>query len=165
MDAYALVRLVYLADREMMRAQGRTITGDRFVALPWGPAGEETLEAVLVSTPDGAWSTHLRSDPRRRTVILHADAPPAALSRADLAAVGAVAKEYGELDPLEIMIATHRLPEFVGRPEGAIIDIQDLARGVGVHSEEGIAEILAHAEEVDEIERFKAHLERPTVHA
>ena len=39
-----LIKLLYLAERESLRQHGRVMTGDRFVAMPYGPVLSMTLD-------------------------------------------------------------------------------------------------------------------------
>ncbi len=52
-----LIKLMYLADRALLRECGRTITGDRMYALPKGPILSRTLDRL--EGQDDSWNQFL----------------------------------------------------------------------------------------------------------
>jgi len=46
MNYLKLMKLLYLADRESMRRNGRPISGDRYVSMDHGPVLSQTLNLI-----------------------------------------------------------------------------------------------------------------------
>lgn len=140
-----LVKLMYLADRALMEAKGRTITGDHMNALKNGPILSLTLN-LLKGDAEG-WENHIRKASRYVVELVKAT-PPAALSRADITALDVVLKEHGHKTWEELIEFTHTLPEWIdkkiaGNRNWAIIHLSDLAEALGYDQDE-VEVIEAH---------------------
>ena len=63
MDRMRLLKLLYIADRELLAESGRTLTGDRAVAMKNGPVLSriyDLIKGIAVSPED--WGRYLRSE-------------------------------------------------------------------------------------------------------
>ena len=153
MPYYDLIKLMYLADREHLRRKGRTLTGDLHWSLPWGPVGGHTLDAVRHDAID-EWTRHISTDRALKRYMLVQDAPPSALSRAEIQTLENVWKSFGQMDSQALMRYTHDLPEYSDTESRVEIRLEDLARAVG-KTEAEIDEILARERELNAVQRFK----------
>ncbi len=162
MDYRDLVKLVYLADREQVKSKGRTITGGDLYSLPWGPIVSNVLDAIRNDARD-AWTAHIKTDKALKRSTLVVDAPPSALSKADIKAIEAVWERFGHMDGMQLMRHTCGLPEHTDTEGRVPISLEDVARGVG-RTEDEIDMILEEQREREAIQRFKASLERVAVH-
>ena len=87
MSYMVLIKLLYLADRQMLLDQGLPITGDRLVSMKHGPVLSHVLDFIThgpKSEPHTAWFT-LIGEPSGYDVSLKSEDPPTAeLSRYEL---------------------------------------------------------------------------------
>ena len=62
MDRMRLLKLLYIVDRELLAAKGRTLTGDRAVAMNYGPVLSHTYNLVKgkEQSPED-WNRYIRS--------------------------------------------------------------------------------------------------------
>lgn len=124
-DKYKAVKLLFLADREHLLRFGRTITGDRYDALPYGPVPSDTLalldglEAVktrgtasedvqvkeLVESIDFVAKRYPEYRP-----LVNADLD--ALSESDIKILDQVALEHGEKSFEELYNLTHDMAAY-----------------------------------------------------
>lgn len=146
-----VVKLLYLADRQLMLDRGRTITGDQMNALPNGPILSTTLD-LLEGEIDG-WGEHL-TNPQQYVVELVQPVAPAALSRADMKALDSVLAEHGAKTWQELIEFTHTLSEWIMKGIGtkrkwAIIEVRELAEALGYNEEQAEA-IVVHDQERSE---------------
>src|SRR5947208_1621904 len=72
MEYIRLLKLLYIADRELLGATGRTLTGDRAYALDHGPVLSRVYDTIKGQTADaGRWSQFVHKDGYK--VVLTAD--------------------------------------------------------------------------------------------
>lgn len=112
MDKLKLVKLIYLADRAHFIRHGMPITGDRQVAMPYGPVPSSTLDAINGNRPDANDQVypfiHL-SD----TLVSRRKAPGFdLLSAEEIQTLDVVLAKYGEKDTWSLAQETHQLPEY-----------------------------------------------------
>ena len=158
-----LIKLLYLADREQMKRRGQTITGDTYWSLKYGPILEHTLDAIKCGNPD--WNVHMQTDEAAMVISLLSEAAPAALSRAELQVLEDTWCEFGHMRWPDLVAFTHDLSEWTPVTSGRKrIHIEDVARALG-YSEVDVKQILAAAEERDEIASMMEPLLYKPVHA
>jgi uncharacterized phage-associated protein len=136
-----VVKLLYLADRELMKQRGRTISGDRMNALRNGPILSETLD--LLEGETDRWAEYV-CNPARYKVALLKPVAPAALSRADMKALDATLAEHGAKTWQELIEYTHTLPEWIAKALGgartwATIQPSELAEALGYRKDQARA--------------------------
>lgn len=61
MNYTKLLKLMYLADRERLLANGSIITGDRFFSLPFGPVLSNVLDCMRCQVRDQDWLAHFKT--------------------------------------------------------------------------------------------------------
>jgi len=107
-----LVKLVYLADREHFIRVGMPITGDRLVAMPYGPVPSGTLDAIngLVSGAEELVFRYLVV--KNNKIRLHKSPGQSALSADEIDTLKNVLKIHGKKGAWALANQTHRLPEY-----------------------------------------------------
>ena len=124
-DKYRAVKLLFLADREHLLRYGRTITGDSYNALPYGPTPDRTLELLngleRVALEGTAPPSDMVADFARLIEVAdlahptyHVSSEPDldALSESDLMALDAVVREHGRKSFDELRDLTHGMKAY-----------------------------------------------------
>lgn len=119
-DKYRAVKLVFLADREHLLRFGRTITGDAYSALPYGPTPDRTLcllNGLAMVALEGkdpisdeiAELAKVFSMADLAHPTYHAKSHPDwdALSKSDLIVLDHVVDQHGRKSFNELMALTH----------------------------------------------------------
>lgn len=124
-DKYKACKLLFLADREHLLRFGRTITGDSYDALPYGPAPSQILvllDGLQAEAQERADTGDVQVEELARSIRL-TDAPHAeyraqaapdldALSESDIQVLDHVAAEHGNKTFPELYNLTHGLAAF-----------------------------------------------------
>lgn len=119
-----LIKLLYLSDREALLKLESQITGDRLVALPYGPVLSHVLDLIRngpTNEEDAPWFEAV-SPPCGYRVKALANCGEDELSGAECQILDEVFAEYGRKDWKELSNLTHKLPEYVD-PKGSCIPI------------------------------------------
>lgn len=133
MNYMRLLKLLYIADRESLRDNGRPLTGDRAVAMRRGP-----LPTVVYSLIRG----HHIEAPRwngyfRRTgfeISLAKDPGVGELSRYELEKLEEITRRYRDKDEWDMVEVTHEFPEWIKNDPGDSsrpIPFEDILNAVG----------------------------------
>lgn len=163
MSHLKLMKLLYLADREAVRASGRPISGDRLVSMPHGPVLSQTLNLMDgdVESGPGGWEQWI-SDKENHELSLRVSLSLDALDElapAERDVLVQVWQQFGHMGKWEIRDWTHRnCAEWID-PKGSSLPIpfQKLAQAVGFN-EEAAAELDAQNQSEQEIDRLFATL-------
>lgn len=150
-----LIKLLYLADREMLRIKRRTITGDEHWSMKFGPVLEKTLD--MIKEGDEEWQGYFETDLEAKIISETEPAKPSALSRADLTVLQEVADKFGHLPWQKLVDITHELPEWQAKQVSKgrkKIYLWDIAKALG-YSDEGAREIVEHNAELNDIQMFQ----------
>jgi len=110
-----LLKMLYIADREYLAEYGYTITGDKVVAMQYGPVLSRILNLIKVKGETSQierWQQFIPTERDRRTVQLVADPGIGELSRASMAKLDSVFERFGNLKPFEVVRLTHEFPEW-----------------------------------------------------
>jgi len=162
MGRLKLMKLLYIADRQAFGQLGSTISHDRLVAMPHGPALSRTLGALQMEdagpeawsrwvSPAG-WKTH------RLTEGADLDQVDA-LSEAEIGVLIDVWATFGHMTGPQLRTWTHdpeNCPEW-SDPHGSSrqITLHDLGEALGMDARE-LAAIEDEQQEQDEIHRLLA---------
>jgi uncharacterized phage-associated protein len=111
-DKIKLIKLIYLADREHFIRTGMPITGDRQVAMPFGPVPSSTLDAINGQIPGADESVFRFLNVKNNKIRLHKSPGIAALSADEVESLNKVLKAHGKKAPWALANETHRLPEY-----------------------------------------------------
>lgn len=116
LDEMKAYKLLWLADRCHLRLNGRTITGDRYYAMPKGvvPTDAKHLldgEATVLETPDnyfGQWIE--KAEPYKFRAIQSPDLTE--FSESDIEILNRVIDTYGNLSGRKLSELSHKYPEW-----------------------------------------------------
>lgn len=132
-----LMKLLYLSDREAVRAFGWPISGDRLVSMPHGPVLSQTLNLMDgdIESQPGGWEEWI-SDKENHELSLRQPLDIAALDElapAEIDVLKAVWDKFGAMGKWEIRDWTHRHCSEWKDPKGSSFPIHydALARAVG----------------------------------
>jgi uncharacterized phage-associated protein len=119
MNYMRLLKLLYIADREMLAQHAQPITGDRAVAMKRGPVLSRTYDLIRGTQSEAApWGRYLRKE--HYNVVLTEDPGEGKLSKAILQKLQEVYDRYSELDEWDMVEETHKLEEWKKNfPEGS----------------------------------------------
>lgn len=111
MSRLRLLKLLYIADRELLGAKGRTITGDRVVAMRYGPVLSQTYDLIKgLEARANEWDEFIHSD--GYAIELRRDPGLDDLSKAEIAKLQEVADRYRDVDDEDLSMLTHDFPEW-----------------------------------------------------
>ena len=158
-----LMKLLYLSDREAMRAFGWPISGDRLVSMPHGPVLSQTLNLMDgdVESQLGGWEEWI-SDKENHELSLRQPLNAAALDElasAEIDVLKAVWDKFGAMGKWEIRDWTHQHCVEWKDPKGSSFPIEydTLARAVGF-DDASAKELAAQIQAEQEIDRIFAAL-------
>ncbi|MDO5565869.1 MAG: Panacea domain-containing protein [Planctomycetia bacterium] len=122
MDYMRLIKLLYIAERDYLGRYGEMITGDKVVAMPYGPVLSRTLD-IIKETGNAdrdeieAWKRHIRRDSMNLTLVV--DPGNGLLNRAIEEILDAVHERFKNEDVWGIVEDTHFFPEWLDNKPGA----------------------------------------------
>lgn len=107
-----LLKLLYIADRELLAQHRRPITGDNPVAMDFGPVLSHTYDLLKgEATGIDVWSRHIQQV-APYTHRLVADPGVGKLSKLELEKLDEVVKRYWWVDDHELSKLTHEFAEW-----------------------------------------------------
>jgi uncharacterized phage-associated protein len=116
MNYMALLKLLYLIDRESLLRWGKTVTGDKVVAMKCGPVLSHIFDLVSQKKqelPKSAWHNLIpRPAPYVYTVRFSGAADTSALSEAELALIDEIFATHRDKSEDDLVELTHKLPEW-----------------------------------------------------
>lgn len=147
MNYMALIKLLYLADRQSLQDIGLPITGDRMVSMPHGPVLSNTLDIIKGQPTDGLLF-HEYLQRSGYDVEAKQAFETDELSQFELETLKAVYEKYGHLNQWGLEDLTHALPEWID-PDGSSfpVDVTAILKDSGRSTEE-IEELEREADEV-----------------
>ena len=111
MERIRLLKLLYIADRELLAETGRTITGDRAVAMRHGPVLSQVYDLIKgEASRAGEWGRYVRTV--NRAVELRQDPGRGELSRGEIEKLAEVTDRYRDVDDWALSEATHEFEEW-----------------------------------------------------
>lgn len=133
-----LLKLLYIADRELLQERGRPITGDRPVAMDHGPVPGRTYDIVTGSDYcSPTWDKYFRTV-GRRDIGLTLDPGVGRLTRREILKLREVSDRCGSMDDWALAELTRGFSEWQkNQPPthtARDIPIQDLMEAVGLAS-------------------------------
>lgn len=116
MNYLALMKLLYLIDREALLRFGRPITGDAVFAMKQGPVLSAVFDRVSQKKQHrrpSAWHNFIpRPAPYVYTVRFSGVPERGALSEAEVALIDEIYAKYRNFSEEELVELTHKLPEW-----------------------------------------------------
>jgi uncharacterized phage-associated protein len=144
-----LLKLLYIADREALLEKGRTITGDKYVAMDHGPVLSELYD--IMKDADGANSDKWRRFVSGSKYHLEQIADPGVgyLSKYDVRKLNDVLERFADKDVEEISRMTHEFEEYEknkpSKGSSNSIPLLDIMQGLHMTDEE-----IKHVQELTE---------------
>lgn len=157
MSHLKLMKLLYLADRESFRLRGRSISGDRMVAMPHGPVLSGTLELINGCAPSAknGWESYIGARENHQVALVAQVVPEYCekLNPEELEIIAATWDAFGRMGRWEIRDYTHNHCREWVDPDGSSIPITPydvlLAVGYGDSAATEMAENIAAQERAD----------------
>jgi hypothetical protein len=153
MSHLALVKLLYIVDREALARWGRPVTGGEYYSMPYGTAISPVVD--LMHRVEGLdeptfWTEHLIK--MGNEMRLAKSAGDDELSPAELDLVDEIFDQWGHLDKWELCNRTHDFGEWTD-PHGSSIPIgiDEVLHHVGKTGEE-IAAIIDELRELQKVD-------------
>jgi uncharacterized phage-associated protein len=111
MERIRLLKLLYIADRELLAQSGRPLTGDRAVALRHGPVLRQVYDLIQGEAfKAGDWDRYIHTD--NHAIELRCDPGRGELSRREIEKLKEVSDRYRDRDEWAIVEETHPFPEW-----------------------------------------------------
>ena len=111
MERIRLLKLLYIVDRELLAETGRTITGDRAVAMDHGPVLSQVYDLIKgEASRAGEWNHYIRTV--NRAVEFRNDPGRGELSRREVEKLTEVTDRYRDVNDWSLVRATHDFPEW-----------------------------------------------------
>ena len=169
MNYLALMKLLYLVDREALLRFGRPITGDRVVAMKHGPVLSRVYDLVSQKKQENSESEWHKFIPRPNAYVFtvrFSGVPDAGeLSEAELALIDEIYAKFRGWNEWDLVAHTHQLPEWRD-PKGTSVPIpfEDILRGADVSRKdiETVAENAAADLYMDSV-LAKVHTTKPEI--
>jgi len=134
----ALLKMLYIADRESLKENGFPITGDTYVAMKHGPVLSRTYDLMKTpkdwpaDTEEKVWLAHFER--KRNDLCLLKDPRVSDLSEYEMQKLRDVCRRFGSMDRYKLNDFTHTFPEWKKNDPGessAPIKMKDLLEAVG----------------------------------
>lgn len=110
------LKLVFLADRYHLRRYGRPITGDEYLAMPYGPvaSGAKDLAEMdsMMSDAERSYGAQYLAPVDRYSYRSIAKVEARTLSESDRLTLTWAWENFGKLKEFELAEYTHRYPEW-----------------------------------------------------
>ena len=111
MGRIRLLKLMYIAERELLAEAGRPLTGDRAVAMKHGPVPSRVYDLIKgESAKAGEWGRFIHSE--GHAVVLRADPGRGDLSRREVEKLTEVTDRFRNMDDWTLSEATHEFEEW-----------------------------------------------------
>lgn len=156
MTRMRLIKLLYIADRESLKTAGRSITGDKHVAMQHGPVLSYTLNLINGSHyQTKRWEQFFASE--GQIVVMHDDPGDGRLSNFEVELITSVAKKFKNYSAAQLRNFTHKFPEYEkNEPQGETkvkdIPLADVLEALGQSDRKGKLE--AEAAQVESARRL-----------
>ena len=146
MSRMRILKLLYIADRELLAETGRTLTGDRAVAMNYGPVLSRTYNLIRGARHSHEdWNRFIQS--HGREVVLKGDPGQSELTKREADKLYELFERFRSISTSGISADTHGFWEYVKNfvPDTSTpIPWEDALKGTG-HD--------------DKVELYQAHLE------
>ena len=145
-----LIKMLYLADRELLAKRGQPLTGDQPVSMENGPVLSKTYDLMKgAALEDRAyWEQHITDAKRGEFEIkLKQKAATDHLSKTEIDTLDAIDSKFGSFSWGQLVEYCHTLPEWKNPGKSSVlIQVESVLAAVGKSKEE-ISEIQSQAME------------------
>lgn len=151
-----ILKLLYLAERRCLRDRGRSLLGDRIVAMRHGPVMSEVYDLIRNRHHWSIhWNAHFLADDF--DLVLESDSGNGRLSPFEIELIESIADQYAGHDQWELVELCHTLDEWRmnepntegGSPPSVPIPLDDILEAIGLADQK--AEIHQRAAEAASI--------------
>jgi uncharacterized phage-associated protein len=150
MEYMRLLKLLYIADREMLAETGAPITGDRAVAMKHGPVLSQVYDLIKgQSARAGEWDHYVRSI--NHNVELRNVIDRGKLNKAEVEKLQRVTERYRDDNVWDICEKTHEFPEW---ERNYVASTSTTIPWEHVLEAQGKAHIVEAAEKEEELQRY-----------
>jgi uncharacterized phage-associated protein len=158
MPYIVLLKLLYLADKEMLLTWGVPMTYDHWYAMKYGPVLSNTLNIIKASAAKNTsarshegdyWDQHIRKDGYDLELV--GDPGDDLLSEAEEAIIDKVFEEHGKKDKWALVDWTHELPEWTNPGDSSYPITYDQVLRIEGRSAEAIEDLMANIKVEDEL--------------
>ena len=111
MSVMRLLKILYIADRELLATTGRTLTGDRPVAMEHGPVLSRTYDYIKQEAAGAtAWSPFIQKD--GQSVSLAGEPPLGELTKGEVSKLNELCERYHNVTTWDLSLLTHGFTEW-----------------------------------------------------
>ena len=111
MEYLRLLKILYIADRELLAETGRTLTGDRAVAMKNGPVLSEVYDLIKGQTARaGEWDASVRTE--KYEVVLREPVSLGKLTKAEVNKLRELCDRYRDTNSYDLSELTHDFTEW-----------------------------------------------------
>ena len=111
MEYLRLLKILYIADRELLAETGRTLTGDRAVAMKNGPVLSEVYDLLKgQAARAGEWDAAIRTE--KYEVVLREPVPVGKLTKAEANKLTQLCDRYRDTNSYDLSELTHDFAEW-----------------------------------------------------
>lgn len=105
-----LLKLLYLADKQMLIEHGKPITYDRWYAMKYGPILSSTYSLIKGNIPSKYWSKYIQTVDY--DAVLNYELSSDDLSNAEDHIIDNIFDKYKDHDKWQVVHIAHQLPEW-----------------------------------------------------
>lgn len=153
MSRIRLMKLLYIANRKMLRQYGRPLFRCTMSAMKHGPVPSEVLTTIESGFGNPRWHECFQNDGYEVRMVRKPE--PGALSEAEIEILSKTSDELGSLSDWDIVDATHQFPEWTHNyVEGTSrpIPLEDILKAIGMEAH--TADILNELRLEDEFDQL-----------
>lgn len=110
------IKLIWAADRFHLRMYARPVTGDRYMAMQYGPVASSVKDIAeqsdFLSAEEKTYSVRYIKPMDNYTILSLREPDLNVFSQTDLEALGFAQKHFGNMGQFDLAELTHRYPEW-----------------------------------------------------
>ncbi|MFA0226680.1 Panacea domain-containing protein [Vibrio splendidus] len=158
-----LIKLLYLAERKAFDKWGTSMSGDRFVSMPYGPVLSQTYNLIQAHAPedDSPWQSTIKDEANHEvSLIENLDVDDLdELSRSDCKIMDSVFESYGHMKPFDLVAYTHKQCAEWEDPQGSSYPIkpETIFRALG-KNEDQVEKLIEKYREEQALDSIRASL-------
>lgn len=150
-----LMKMLYLADKQMLLKWGSPITYDRWIAMQYGPVLSATFDLIKSKTGQSTyWAAYIATEDY--DAVLKTSPGDDDLSDAEDTIISQIFNEFGHKDQWEVVKLTHGLPEWDDPGSTSVpISYERVLEDSGLFSRQDVKSILGNIAMQDEIREIR----------
>jgi uncharacterized phage-associated protein len=145
MDRIRLLKLLYIADRELLTEMGRTLTGDTALAMKRGPVLRGVYGLIKSEHPASSdWQAVVKND--HYEVVLAEPVGTGRLTKAEHKKLLELCERFRDTDSEELSELTHEFPEWIAAFDSHHPDTPNVIAWEAVLEANGDHDLIAEVE-------------------